>query len=268
LGPQTCSILIEKTDRTFAGSAQYIFSEFCRQHWADTTWCNVGDDWEIPSLAWTKDSYRPAFRMNKWTVRPANRLGFALPLPAGLDQPASAPVPEPAVVRAGVDRANLADLDELESLESRSFAKPLALGRRQLRYLLRSERVSAHVIRDDGHIVAEAVLLRRKTPRGTVVRLYSLAVDQSRRGCGFGKLLLANCIDLARGEGAVAMVLEVDVENGPAINLYERYGFVKVHRLRDYYEPGHDGWKMRLDLKTRLLFPVEQLQPALATAGV
>jgi hypothetical protein len=67
----TCSILIEKTDRRFAGSAQYIFSEFCRQYWADTKWCNVGDDWEIESLAWTKQSYRPAYRIPKWVVRPA-----------------------------------------------------------------------------------------------------------------------------------------------------------------------------------------------------
>lgn len=66
LGDDTCSILIEKTDREFTGSANYIFSEFCRLHWADTAWCNVGDDWEVPSLAWTKESYRPAYRLPKW----------------------------------------------------------------------------------------------------------------------------------------------------------------------------------------------------------
>lgn len=68
LTEDTCSILIEKTDRKFIGSAQYIFSEFCRQYWADTQWCNVGDDWEIPSLAWTKESYHPAFRIHKWSA--------------------------------------------------------------------------------------------------------------------------------------------------------------------------------------------------------
>ena len=70
LSPDTCSIIIEKTDRDYTGSAQYIFSEFCRQHWAHTAWCNVGDDWEVPSLAWTKQSYRPAFRLEKWVLRP------------------------------------------------------------------------------------------------------------------------------------------------------------------------------------------------------
>ncbi len=68
LDDSTCSILIEKTNREFTGSAQYIFSEFCRQYWADTQWCNVGDDWEIPSLAWTKQSYHPAFRLPKYSA--------------------------------------------------------------------------------------------------------------------------------------------------------------------------------------------------------
>jgi hypothetical protein len=70
LAEDTCSILVEKTDRQYAGSAQYIFSEFCRQYWAHTAWCNVGDDWDVPSLAWTKQSYRPACRIPKYIFRP------------------------------------------------------------------------------------------------------------------------------------------------------------------------------------------------------
>lgn len=77
LNKDTCSILIEKTNRDFAGSAQYIFSEFCKQYWSHTTWCNVGDDWEIPSLAWTKQSYRPALRLPKFVVRPAYAASLA-----------------------------------------------------------------------------------------------------------------------------------------------------------------------------------------------
>ncbi len=70
LDEETCSIVIEKTDRRFVGSAQYIFSEFCRQCWSHTTYCNVGDDWEVPSLAWTKQSYRPVSRLEKFVLRP------------------------------------------------------------------------------------------------------------------------------------------------------------------------------------------------------
>ena len=78
LDNSTCSIVIEKADRNFAGAAQYIFSEFCRQYWANTQWCNVGDDWEVPSLAWTKQSYRPAHRLPKWILQPLRQANAKL----------------------------------------------------------------------------------------------------------------------------------------------------------------------------------------------
>jgi hypothetical protein len=77
LDEQTCSIVIEKTNRDYVGSAQYIFSEFCRQYWSHTTYCNVGDDWEVPSLAWTKQSYRPVARLEKFVLRPVYPMASA-----------------------------------------------------------------------------------------------------------------------------------------------------------------------------------------------
>lgn len=71
LSKDMCNIMVEKTDNNFAGSAQYIFNEFCRQSWRETKWCNVGDDWEVPGIAWVKESYRPAFRIEKFRVKVA-----------------------------------------------------------------------------------------------------------------------------------------------------------------------------------------------------
>jgi hypothetical protein len=104
LDETTCSIIIEKTDRQFTGSAQYIFSEFCRQAWAHTQWCNVGDDWDVPSLAWTKESYRPAMRLEKFILRPAACRDQGRTVPqAATGQPASADrdaAPAPAQTEA------------------------------------------------------------------------------------------------------------------------------------------------------------------------
>lgn len=83
LDGDTCSILIEKADRRFKGAAQYIFSEFCRQYWSHTKWCNVGDDWEIASLAWTKQSYRPVARREKWVLQPVTTLTRPRAFPDG-----------------------------------------------------------------------------------------------------------------------------------------------------------------------------------------
>ena len=163
------------------------------------------------------------------------------PFQEDLRAAAAAPAP-------GLDRAGPADLSELEALERQCFDGSLALKRRQLRYLLRSPRVSARVVRRDGRIAAEVMVLRRKTPRGLIGRIYTLAVDAAYRGNGLGRMVLAGCLDELRAEGAAAAVLEVDATNDAAIALYERMGFERTRRLVDYYAAGKDAWKMRLEL--------------------
>lgn len=69
LGRDQSSITIEKTDLATKGLAQFIFSEFCRTDWADRPLVNVGDDWGLETLAWTKSSYRPAKRLQKYVLR-------------------------------------------------------------------------------------------------------------------------------------------------------------------------------------------------------
>jgi len=240
LGEDACSILVEKADRTFAGSAQYIFSEFCRREWADTRWCNAGDDWDVESLAYTKRSYRPAMRLAKYVLRPRARTAVAVGLP-----------PAPRADAVTVGPAELTDLDALCRLESATFPPELAIRRRQLRLLLRNPRASTHLLRQDGRVAAEAIILRRRTPRGTVARLYSLAVDSACRGRGLGRMLLDVCLDALRAEGLPAVLLEVDERNAAAIALYRKAGFVMVRRVADYYGPGLPALKMRLDLAGR-----------------
>ena len=254
LGADTCSILIEKTDREYTGSAQYIFSEFCRQYWAETRFCNVGDDWDVPSLAWTKQSYRPSHRLPKWVVRQEAHAVVSVSVP---ESPSAAQEPQAAAVGAeggdGAERyefgsAEPGDLDRLYALEARCFAKEAAFSRRQWRYLLRSPHASTHVVRQADAIVAGAILLRRKTRRGVVGRLYSLAVSAPHRGKGFGKVLLRNCLDVAKAEGISAVYLEVEESNAAAIGLYESFGFARLRRLTGYYGPAKDGCKMCLRL--------------------
>lgn len=69
LGQNQSSITIEKTDLQVKGLAQFIFSEFCRLSWSDRPFVNVGDDWGLESLAWTKQSYRPVKLLQKYVLR-------------------------------------------------------------------------------------------------------------------------------------------------------------------------------------------------------
>jgi uncharacterized protein len=70
LGGAQSSITIEKTDLGTKGLAQFIFSEFCRMNWADRPFVNVGDDWALETLRWTKQSYRPVKMLEKFVLRP------------------------------------------------------------------------------------------------------------------------------------------------------------------------------------------------------
>jgi hypothetical protein len=71
LGARQSSITIEKTDLGTKGLAQFIFSEFCRLNWSDRPFVNVGDDWALETLRWTKQSYRPVKMLEKFVLRPA-----------------------------------------------------------------------------------------------------------------------------------------------------------------------------------------------------
>lgn len=248
LDSHTCGIVIEKADRQYAGCAQFIFSEFCRQFWSHTTLCNVGDDWEIPSLAWTKQSYRPLCRLDKYILRPIRTLsvGMHRVSPAMTQARFGGDSPAPFELCS----ANWGDLDALLALETHNFTKALALSRRQLRYLLKSPSASVHVIRCDSKVVGDALVLRRRHNGVVSARLYSIAIDQAYRGRGLGRALLVNCLDVLRAQGVVSVSLEVDVSNTPAITLYESLGFSRTRMLRDYYGPGKSGLKMRIDLTT------------------
>ena len=244
LDGRTCSILIEKTDRSYRGSANYIFSEFCARYWADTQWCNAGDDWEVPSLGWTKQSYRPEFRLNKWVVWPEEPVRVAGFTPAHEPQEQQV-CAEASLPASDLGMAELTDLNDLVALESHCFGKKELFSRRQLRYLLRCPRATTFAIRRDGQIVAAAILLRRRSGQGVSARVYSMAVDPSCRRQGYGKMMLSHCLETLKAEGVSTICLEVAEENIPAIRLYESMGFRPTKRLTDYYGQGEHAIKMR-----------------------
>ncbi|MEO7557582.1 MAG: phosphatidylglycerol lysyltransferase domain-containing protein [Gammaproteobacteria bacterium] len=66
--PDVASVLVEKTNFTVPGSAQYLFREFAKRY-TDCTYINVGDDLGLENLRRVKMSYRPALFGDKVTLR-------------------------------------------------------------------------------------------------------------------------------------------------------------------------------------------------------
>lgn len=77
---------------------------------------------------------------------------------------------------------------------------------------------------------------------GDDAEVRTIAVRADHRGRGIGRALLA---DLIAGAGGRRMVLEVRVDNDPAIALYTSAGFRRMGLRRKYYQPsGADAYTM------------------------
>jgi len=77
-------------------------------------------------------------------------------------------------------------------------------------------------------------------------RLYSLAVAAG--GQGLGARLLEAAEDAARARGCQQMRLEVRADNGRALALYERCGYLLFGQVPDYYADGAAALRLRKSL--------------------
>ncbi len=70
--------------------------------------------------------------------------------------------------------------------------------------------------------------------------ILNLCVNPACQGKGYGKRMLEQLLDVARGHSAETVFLEVRPSNTAALKLYEGSGFGRIGRRRGYY-PGADG---------------------------
>jgi ribosomal-protein-alanine N-acetyltransferase len=85
---------------------------------------------------------------------------------------------------------------------------------------------------------------------GEDVQVMTIGVDGAHQNHGLGRRLLDALVAHARELRAARVLLEVRVDNEPAIHLYETTGFQRLGRRRGYYQPGNvDAWTMLLPLE-------------------
>lgn len=270
LSPAQASVLIEKTDPACHGAAQFIYSEFCRTAWPNHIEINAGDDWGIPTLRWTKESYRPSRRLNKYALsRPApaptalvmvpdmalpalqpQPLDFVSPLLPAEPVASTAPAPGPRV-----RRAERRDVDVIQVIEQMCFLPDQAFTRRQIRNLIANPRVQCAVAVADEAVIGWSVTMTRQHRRRRSGRVYNLAIHPDHRGRGAGRLLLDHAIAQLRAAGVGRVYLEVATTNRQAQSLYERAGFGLVRILRNYYGDGEHGLSLCLPLDHRPAAP-------------
>ncbi|WP_230685063.1 ribosomal protein S18-alanine N-acetyltransferase [Cellulomonas sp. JZ18] len=140
------------------------------------------------------------------------------------------------------------DLPELVRMEGELFGAGAWSGESLREEITGPGRTYVGAVLPDGRLVGYAGTWFD----GYDVQVMTVGTDAAHQGRGIGRLLLVHLLEQARGTGAESALLEVRVDNDPAIHLYESLGFTRLGRRRGYYQPeGVDAWTMRLELRAR-----------------
>jgi ribosomal protein S18 acetylase RimI-like enzyme len=254
LTPDQAVIYVEKTDPEVDGAPQFIFSKFCEVNFPDVSEINVGDDWGIESLRYTKTSYRPS-RMIAKTMLSRD----PIPQVQGVEHnmlrslrkvelDPNAPVLSPKGP-ISLRRAARADAIDIVEIEASAFIEEDRFSVRQIRRLIDNPRaivlVAEERVNDQPTIRGWIVALVRNHRRWQSGRIYGVAVAHPAKGKGIGRALVQSVIEQLQEAGISRVYLEVRADNTPAMTLYESLGFEAIALLADYYADDIHGIRMR-----------------------
>lgn len=254
LTPDQAVIYVEKTDPDHDGAPQFIFSKFCEINFPDVSEINVGDDWGIESLRYTKTSYRPSRMIPK-----AMLARVPVPVVQGVEHSMirtlrtvpidpAAPLLTPSS-GITVRHAVKADADTLVEIEASAFIDEDRFSARQIRRLIENPRAIVLVAEEQaegrGRVLGWAVALIRNHRRWRSGRIYGVAVAHPAKGRGIGRTLVTTLINRLQDADITRVYLEVRADNTPAMTLYESLGFQPIAILADYYADAIHGIRMR-----------------------
>ncbi|HEY7604999.1 MAG TPA: GNAT family N-acetyltransferase [Gaiellaceae bacterium] len=133
-----------------------------------------------------------------------------------------------------------AELAELFTAAYEGYFVPFAVDEATLGYMVDvfDLDLSRSLVAEDG---AERLGLANVGLRAARAWLGGVGVVAASRRRGIGELLTRRLLEKARLAGADEMVLEVIVENRPAIALYEKLGFVRTRELVVASLPAAEG---------------------------
>ena len=132
-------------------------------------------------------------------------------------------------------------LDEIDIIEKASFKFPWS----KLSYYVEINEPDAiyKVITVENEVVAYGGFHKIFDE----AHITNVAVKESFRHQGFGKMLMDALIKEAKERKIVAMTLEVRVSNVNALKLYEKFGFKSAGVRPKYYPDGEDAFIMWLE---------------------
>ena len=136
--------------------------------------------------------------------------------------------------------AGIEDLPAVQQIENMCFQEE-RYSTEDLSAILEEDGFETMLAEEDGAVGSAIVNYR---PDLIAAQLVSLAVLPQYRGQGIAHALLREAERRVRARGARRMVLQVEVINVPAMNLYVHHGFVIEGVIGNYYGLGRDAFFM------------------------
>jgi ribosomal-protein-alanine N-acetyltransferase len=121
-----------------------------------------------------------------------------------------------------------ADLPAVMAIENAIYAFPWTLG--NFRDSLAAGYDCSVYVRN-GELIGYAVVMLASDE----AHLLNLSIAAGCQGQGYGSQLLQRLCEVARGQGARLIFLEVRPSNAAGLRLYARHGFQRVGLRRNYY---------------------------------
>ncbi len=137
-----------------------------------------------------------------------------------------------------------ADLEALYKIDQACFPPGISYSRRELSYYMNLRGTFTLIAETSGEVQQIAgFIVGQKTSRGMGHIITIDTVAQFRRH-GLGSLLMKAAEDRLKATGCHAMVLEVAVDNAPAISFYKRLGYFVLKTIPRYYQNRLDALMM------------------------
>jgi ribosomal-protein-alanine acetyltransferase len=137
-----------------------------------------------------------------------------------------------------IEDASIRQLDKLYEIETKCFKKE-AFTKHQIAQLLEDYNSVSLVAKLDAEIVGFIIGMIYLERNALVGHILTIDILPSRRRKGIAQRLLEEIEKIFRAKGVKSCRLEVREDNIAAIGLYQKLGYQKVAKLKDYYGNVH-----------------------------
>ena len=148
-------------------------------------------------------------------------------------------------MKLDISLATIEDLPKLHQLDELCFETD-KLTYNQYKTFQKQPDTAVIVVKQRQDVVGSAILVLKKKKHSA--RLYSIAVDPSKRRLGIAKALYEFIENYALANHCQSMELEVRQDNEAAILFYKKKGFVVISEFKKYYDDGMGAFRMRKTL--------------------